>query len=127
MRCRRITRGFSGNNIVWFGSYGKNSDGTAKFYQADKSNFSSDAEAVADSLVQKLSVIRQELWFAVNHGLPLLEKTSSKLEMDSAVVEIVMSHEDVQEMLEFESEIFQHKYSADMQILTTYGVTEIEI
>lgn len=127
MRCRTIKRANDRIHIVWFGSHGKNADGTAKFYNDNHDNFSTDAKAVADSLTQKLSVIRQELWFAVNHGLPLLEKTSSKIEMDSAVVEIVLGHEDVQEILEFESEIFQHHYSATLQVQTIYGVTEVEI
>ena len=30
------TRAIKDNNIVWFGSYGKNLDGTAKFYDENK-------------------------------------------------------------------------------------------
>ena len=36
MKCRRIKRDEQGvKHIVWFGSYGKNLDGTAKFYDSN--------------------------------------------------------------------------------------------
>lgn len=127
MRCRRITKGYLGHHIVWFGSYGKNDDGTAKFYDNEHSNFSSDAEAVADSIIQKLSVIKGELWFAINYGLPLLDEDKSKQSIDASIVEIVMSHKDVVDIIEFNSDVFNGKYEATLQVQTVYGVAEVVV
>ena len=119
MRCRRI----KDDTIVWFGSYGVNQDGTAKFFNANNKhdNFSTDAEAVKDDLTQKLSIIQNELWYDIYFGLPLLEKINSKANMDSELIEIVMSQEGVKSVKEFSSMFINHNYSANLKIETNFG------
>lgn len=128
MRCRRTKRENDVNNVVWFGSYGKNADGTAKFYNdSDKhDNFSEEQESVKDSLTQRLSVIENELWYAINYGLPLIGN-ASRVEMDAAIITIIDGHPDVSEITSFESEFIGHSYHAKIEIQSAYGVINISI
>ena len=93
------------NNVVWFGSYGITADGHSKFYNENDihDNFADKQQGVCDSLTQRLSVIRGELWYNINFGLPLLEKIESKIAIDAAISEIVLAHPDVEEIATFES------------------------
>lgn len=121
------TRAIQNGNIVWFGSTGKNLDGTAQFYDDKKNSFSNQQQAVADSLTQRLSVIKSELWYRVSYGLPLYEKTKSKPLMDSSVLEIVKSHQDVVNVLSFSSQIVNKTYTCKLEIQSIYGNISLSI
>ena len=123
MRCRRVIKDNNINNIVWFGSYGKNLNGTAKFYNTNNKhdNFSEEKEAVKDSLTQRLSILEGELWYDIYFGLPLLNKVRSKIELDSAIINIVMDHQNVKSIEEFESSFINNQYNAKLNILTNFG------
>ena len=129
MRCRRLVKFNNRQNVVWFGSYGLNSDGTAKFVnENDKhDNFGDKQVAVADSLTQRLSIIQQELWYAVNYGLPLLGNITSKLVIDSQVADIILAHPDVVNLKKIESNKIGHTYSATIFVTSTFGEIEINI
>lgn len=130
MKCRRIKKENQNNLLVWFGSYGKNQDGTAKFFNTkDKhDNFADEQEGLVDGLTQELSILQGELWYDINFGLPLLEKTKDKNEIDAIILELLLSHRDVEEILSFSSEITQeHHYSAMMSIKSTFGIININI
>lgn len=135
MRCRTMIEEDGKRNIVWFGSYGKNEDGTAKkAYVLDQSedapkpgvqqansNFSSDLQAIADDLTQKLSVMRGELWHSMNFGLPLLDKVKNKTLIDTAVADLVLKQKEVNSILSFGSYVSNHIYSCKLTIQTTLG------
>lgn len=128
MRCRR-TKDFGGKwNVVWFGSYGTNGDGTAKFYNPDdkSDSFSEKQENVADSLIQRLNVIQQELWYDVYHGLPLLDN-STKSEIDISVAEIILAHPEVISIMNFSSTQTGHKYRAEITVQSSYGVVDVNL
>ena len=141
MRCRKIVEENEIKNIVWFGSYGKNLDGTAKFvdenvdrtnYGSDDNgkheNYSSEQQGVCDSLIQQLSVIRGELWYNINKGLPIFDKVKRKGFIDSYVVETTLNTVDVKSITSFSSEIIDnHYYHCNIKILTKYGEVAIEI
>lgn len=130
MRCRRLKTSENGRkNIVWFGSYGVNSDGTAKFYsENDKhDNYGTEKEAVIDSLTQRLSVIKGELWYNVSAGLPLLEKYRKKGIIDAYVVTVVLKHPDVNDIIEFNSTQNNTKYECKFICDTIYGELEVKI
>lgn len=129
MRCRRVKRQTTENTIVWFGSYGLNSDGTAKFFnENDKhDNYSDQQQGVADSLIQRLSVIKNELWYNINYGLPLIEKIKSKTELDSVVASIIFSHPDVVDIISFESRIVNKHYIMNANISSKYGELQLDI
>lgn len=130
MNCRRVKRDNGKNIIVWFGSYGINEDGTAKFYNINDKhdNISTERDAVADSLTQRLSVIEGELWYSVTEGLPLLDKIKSKIELDASVTEIILGHPNVVSVSSFSSQVNdKHQYSATLTVETEYGELEVSI
>lgn len=113
MRCRQIKNG----EVVWFNSLGKDSNDLA--IKAD--NFVENEKAVASSLIQRLSVLKKELWYRISYGLPLFEKVKSKVFMDSEITQIIMSHPEVSRIQSFSSYIINREYSYDCVIITTYG------
>lgn len=135
MKCRRLKLEYdAGGNIlrrdvVWFGSYGINQDGTAKFYNSTNKhdNYATEKQAVADSLTQRLNVLQGELWYSVNEGFPLWEKHKNTNVLDIYITSTILKHPDVSEVIEFSSEITQkegqnyHIYSAWVRIMTKYG------
>lgn len=130
MKCRRIVQTGNTKTVVWFGSYGIDNNGNALFYSDDKhDNYAEEQQGVADSLTQRLSVIRGELWYAVRYGLPLLEKIRSKVLMDSSVAEIVLQQPDVKSILTFDSSIDSKTktYSCEMTVESVYGAVDVEI
>lgn len=142
MKCRRIKRDEQGvKHIVWFGSYGKNLDGTAKFYDSNvnqdsygkddngkHNNYSDKQEAIKDSLTQRLSVIRGELWYNVSVGIPLFEKVKKKGVLDTYISIEILKHPDVEEVLEFKSDIINnHYYTCSCKVLSKYGTINLII
>lgn len=130
MKCRRLHRDEQRNaTVVWFGSYGKNPDGTAKFYNsADKhDNYGTDFDYEADSLQQKLSVIRGELAYDISHGLPLMEGLKDKVLIDMAVSEIITENPGVIAIQKLESTKSGNNYSANIIVETEFGQVEISV
>lgn len=146
MRCRKIQDG----EVIWFGSAGKNQDGTAKLvynqeelyqnlrsqnksvrdnafntFTKSKYNFADNQEGVANSLTQRLSVIKKELWYRMSYGLPLFDKVKSKVFMDSEITQIIMSHPEVTRIIKFNSKVLNKNYTYEAVILTTYGELEL--
>lgn len=140
MKCRRlkIEKDASGNilrrDIVWFGSYGLNHDGTAKFFNANDKhdNYASEAEGVAMSLTQRLNVLQGELWYNINSGIPLWDKHKNTTILDTYITSTILSHPEVKNIIEFSSELIhssnqkQLTYFAKTKILTNYGELTIE-
>lgn len=113
MRCRKIVDG----NVVWFNKVNKETKLDGSFSEAQQS--------VVDSLTQRLSVIKTELWYDISYGLPLFDKVKNKIAMDGAVASIVTSHPDVISMSSFESTIVNKKYSCKFQAVTKYGNVQV--
>ena len=128
MKVRRLARikqndGSIDKEVVWFGSYGTNSNGTAKFFNQNNKhdNFAEKQEYVADSLTQKLSILQKELWWNVSYGLPLMEKLNSKTALDATIAQIISAQPEVRDIVVFESIMATHKYSARIEVDTIYG------
>ena len=90
-------------------------------YNDDNTSFASEQQGVADCLTQQLSVLKNELWYRVTYGLPLLEKVKNKAIIDASVMDIITTHPDVVSILSFESEIKDKKYTCKVEILSNYG------
>lgn len=156
MKCRRMV----GKNIVWFGSYGKDKDGHALFYNGGKAhteydeknmrldpsvandnnrkavirylskidrhdNYAKDLDAVAQSLRQNLSIIRGELWYNVDFGMPLTSSNLSKGILDSYVVDAILDNPYVYSIATFDSLVSNHHYKATFEANTIYGTAEV--
>lgn len=133
MRVRRIARIKDGSEvdkeIVWFGSYGRNSDGSSKFFNPENKhdNFAESQQYVADALTQKLNILQGELWWNVTYGLPLLQKLTSKTMIDTVLIQTISEHPDVLEITSFESDILNHSYHANIEIVSTFGSLSLSI
>lgn len=90
-------------------------------------NYAEKQEGVAYSLIQRLSIIRGELWYQINHGLPLLDKVRSGEVFDSVIIQIILRHPDVKNINDFQSSISNnHNYKFYAKVMTIYNV-EIEL
>lgn len=93
----------------------------AKFYKDDHSSYATEQEGVATSLEQRLSVIKGELWYQINFGLPLLDKYKSKSIFDTTILDIITSHRGVKQVISFESSVKEHVYYFNCKILSIFN------
>lgn len=117
MKCRNIIKNSSGSyDIVWFGKVSNS--------PAEKiDNYVTNQEAVAKSLTQRLSVIKTELWYDINHGLPLFDKIRNKAIFDAAIINIINGHDAVKSIISYTSKVDQitHQYEYTCVIDTIYN------
>ena len=88
-------------------------------------NYSEKQESVADNLTQRLSVLKTELWWNLNYGLPILEKVRSKAVMDSVIINIILANRDVRNILSFKSSVDKktYVYRYEVNIESIFGDT----
>lgn len=86
----------------------------------DKSDYASHQEGVKDSLIQRLSVLKNELWYRSSYGLPLFDKIRNKAIIDSVVIDIITSHPDVTNLVNFSSTMDKHSYNLNFSAATIY-------
>lgn len=138
MKTRRMVKEGNKISIVWFGVKGvekvENDDGTVStksiFYNENNKNdnYASGVEAVKNTLNEKLSVLKGELWTSPKFGVPLIDKVRNKGIIDAYIISIVSSVKEVIEIVGFESEIVdKNTYSAYLEINTSYGLISISI
>jgi len=141
MRCRQTIEytdniGNKHKAVVWFG---KVIIGTTEHYCSNDiacswdlavqqyqligryDNYVDKQNAVVSSLTQRLSVLRGELWYAINQGMPLVDKVVSKGIIDSYVVSTVTRHPDVLSIQQFSSSLIKHSYTCNFTVLTRFG------
>lgn len=101
-----------GRNIDEFGNY------TFKWFTKESSYLEGN-DALAESLTQRLSILKGELWYASNYGIPLFEHYSKAI-MDTVVINILLSHPDVKQIKKFNSTLDKnHHYALNFTILST--------
>lgn len=121
MRCRALN---SQNHIIWFG---KNLDEKTEDGQyVNVSNYAENSDAVVASLTQRLSVIKGELWYQINYGIPLTDNSPRSALFDSIIADIITSHPGVTEITEFTSKIVNRTYYYNCKIKTIFS-DELEI
>lgn len=84
-------------------------------------NYSTEQEGVRDSLIQRLSVIKGELWYKASYGLPLTEKIKNKGIYDAIIINIIMDHPDVVNIESYESIVVNRTYTFNFTVLTVYN------
>lgn len=109
MKCRKSING----NIVWFGKTSETSEII--------SNYSTATDAVIDSLIQRLSIIKGELWYQVNYGLPITEKYKSKGIFDAIITDIISGHPGVKYIKSYSSTVEKSVYTFNSFIVSIYG------
>lgn len=135
MKCRRINP--ENGMVVWFGVKDVSkvyNNGQLIEYELDSifqndndkhDNYAEGSEAVANSLRQRLSVIKHELWYDYERGLPLIDKVRNKATIDAYVVEKVLEHPDVIDIEGFASKQERNAYSCYLVVNTKYGQIEL--
>ena len=93
----------------------------AIFWDATKQSYAEYQEGVASSLIQRLSIIKGELWYQINYGLPLFDKVKSKGIYDSTIIGIISNHPDVTDIETFNSYVVKNVYYFDAKINTIYN------
>lgn len=86
-------------------------------------NYAYQQEGVAYGLIQRMSIIKGELWYQINHGLPLLDKVRNKQIFDSVLINIILNHPDVKNIEYFNSYIDKHTYKYSCRVLTIYNAS----
>lgn len=129
MKCRRINS--SNGMVVWFGVkdviQDENGKNVAVFQDKDDkhANYANKAEGVANSLKQRLSVLKKELWYDYEYGMPLTDKIKDKVVIDTYIAEIILKHPDVISIEGFESKQEGHSYTCYFIVNTIYGQVEL--
>lgn len=129
MKCRRINS--ENGMIVWFGvkeppKKQKNSEVTVFQNSEDKhDNYATGSEGVANSLKQRLSVLKKELWYDYENGMPLVDKVRNKAIIDAYIVQTILKHPDVIDIDGFESRQDGSFYTCYFVVNTIYGQIEM--
>lgn len=131
MKCRRINP--ENGMVVWFGVKDviRNEAGENQAIFQDETNkhanYATGSEGVANSLKQRLSVLKHELWYDYNKGMPLPDKARSKAVIDAYIIQTILEHPDVIDIEGFESEQERNNYTCYFVVNTIYGQIELGI
>lgn len=87
------------------------------------SNYAEKQEGVAYSLIQRLSVLKNELWWQINKGIPLLDKIKNKNIFDSVVISTILEHPEVTNIISLNTMVKGTQYFFEANILTIYNET----
>lgn len=98
-----------------------NETGTYEIVYVNTEDYVSDTDAVVASLIQRLSVIKGELWYQINYGLPLTESVSSAALFDSVIADIITSHPGVAALDSYKSWISGHTYYYTCKITSIFA------
>ena len=117
-------RNYKNGKVAWFGSFGKDVNGN----KIPASNYLDQQAGISSTLTQQLSVIRNELWYNIRFGMPIISvNPTSKLLIDSYISNVIYANSEVVNITKFESHVANEKYMASLVILTKYGAIEMQI
>ena len=117
MRCRAIRDG----NVAMFGSVSLKPDGTSIQAIGNQQSYDIFQLGICSDLVQRLSVLKGELWYSSEYGLPITDKVKTKMMLDMYVADTVMAHPDVIDVKNLTSTTDKGTYSCTMTVETIYG------
>lgn len=117
----RIDTGSAINGTIWTADDDSVQVGRGSLTASSVSNYAEDTDAVVASLIQRLSIIKGELWYQVNYGLPLTDKQTSVNVFDLVIADIISSHPGVASLDKYTSKIVDHTYYYSCQITSIFG------
>ena len=100
-----------------------NANGKCTLTTTKLPNYVEDTDAVVVSLIQRLSVIKGELWWQVNYGVPLTDKVRGTTLYDMVITDIIASHPGVASIQSYSSNLVGHTYTYTCTIKTIFGDT----
>ena len=86
-----------------------------------------DIYNVRDALISNLSILKGELWYKSNYGLPLVDKIRIKSIMDAAVLNIINEQPEINSVIDFNSIIENRTYTLNFSLKSIYSDTPIAI
>lgn len=84
-------------------------------------SYANGVDGVCQSLMQRLTLVQGELKHYMRTGFPLLAKNNSKQVLDAYLVQVILCHPDVKDIISLESKVKGHDYIADISVNTIYG------
>lgn len=111
------------NGAFYTSSTSTTSIGTCYLITPKTPNYVEDTDAVVVSLIQRLSVIKGELWWQVNYGVPLTDKVRGTTLYDMVITDIITSHLGVASIQSYSSNLVGHTYTYTCTIKTIFGDT----
>ncbi len=117
----RIDTGSAINGTIWTADDDSVQVGRGSLTAPSVANYAEDTDAVVASLIQRLSIIKGELWYQVNYGLPLTDKQTSVNVFDLVIADIISSHPGVASLDKYTSKIVDHTYYYSCQITSIFG------
>lgn len=94
---------------------------------ANPHNYADGQEGVACSLIQRLSVLKGELWWRRSYGLPLTDKNRQGDVIDSFIMSTILEHPNVRTLTSFKSSVDDYGYSCTFIAETTFGELELTV
>lgn len=118
-------RQFQNGKVAWFNSFGVDNDGN----KLSTTNFVENNAYISSELTQKLSVIKNELWYDFTNGLPLTDKVNKKVIIDNYVLSTIQQQNGVLDIISFTSNIASnnHTYRCNVVIHTIFGQLKLTI
>lgn len=117
----KIDSGSAINGTIWTTDVDSVQVGRGSLTTPSVANYAEDTDAVVASLIQRLSIIKGELWYQVNYGLPLTDKQTSVNVFDLVIADIISSHPGVASLDKYTSKIVDHTYYYSCQITSIFG------
>lgn len=117
-------------NLVFFGVKGVTIDENGEkhcVFTDDKKSYANGIDGVNQSLTQRLSLIKGELYHFMNAGFPILDKVTSKHVFDAHIINVVSHHKEVKSIDKIESKVINRTYSCKLYFTTNYGSSYITI
>lgn len=131
MICRKMSKYDGKMNLVFFGVKGVTTDENgvkhSVFDNDEHKSHCDGIDAVNQSLIQRLSLIKGELYHYMNAGFPLLDKVTSKQVFDAHIINVVSHHSEVKSIDKIESKVLNRCYSCKLYFSTNYGSNYIEV
>lgn len=108
---------------ITFERYSQNAGTTIWYNENNKhDNYSSGVEGISYSLIQRLGVIKNELWYNINYGLPLIDKVKNKATMDAYIISVITNHAEIEQLVKYTSRIEgKGEYHFEFVAKTTSG------
>ena len=119
----KIDSGSAINGTIWTTDADSIQVGRGSLTTPPVANYVEDTDAVVASLIQRLSIIKGELWYQVNYGLPLTDKQTGVNVFDLVIADIISSHPGVASLDKYTSKITGHTYYYSCQITSIFGDT----
>lgn len=119
----KIDSGSAINGTIWTVDTPSTQVGRGSLTTTPVANYAENTDAVVDSLIQRLSIIKGELWYQVNYGLPLTEKQTGINVFDLIIADIISSHPGVASLDKYTSKIIDHTYYYSCQITSIFADT----